>query len=248
MFNARKLETVGRLTGRFAHEFNNLLTVISGNLEFLNEAISDGPFLEPLQAAKTASIRGADLIQSMLAYSQRATLSPERISLNEIVRNTIAQDISTHFGRVKLTLGGDLEPIRADPKVLDTVLLHLIRNARDAMPLGGDIHIVTESIIHGPSDERPLATVLAPGRYVRLNVRDRGNGVSPENLQLLFDPFYTTKPAGSGTGLGLSMTLGFMQQSGGTVAVQSVAGAGTTFQLYFPALTPCGNDLLTIGC
>lgn len=247
LFNARKLETVGRLTGRFAHEFNNLLTVISGNLEFLNEAISDGPFLETLQAAQTASSRGAELIHSMLAYSQRATLSPEHVSLNVIVHDIIARDISTHVGRVDLTLGEDLGPIHADPKVLETVLLHLIRNARDAMPLGGDVHIETESITHEPTDERPFATALMPGRYVRLSVRDNGDGIPPEETQLIFDPFYTTKPAGSGTGLGLSMTLGFMQQSGGTVAVQSVPRTGTTFQLYFPALTSGGNDLLTNG-
>ena len=247
LFNARKLETVGRLTGRFAHEFNNLLTVVSGNLEFLDEAISDGPFLETLQAAQTAASRGAELIQSMLAYSQRAKLSPERMNLNTTVEDIIARDAASGAGRVVLTLGGDTSPINVDKAVFETVLLHLIKNARDAMPEGSDIHIETDSIMHGLTDERPFATALAPGRYVRLSVRDRGVGIPSGNMQLIFDPFYTTKPVGSGLGLGLSKTLGFMQQSGGTVAVLSDAGKGATIQLYFPALTSDGNDLLTIS-
>ena len=247
LFNARKLETVGRLTGRFAHEFNNLLTVVSGNLEFLDEAISDGPFLVTLQAAQTSASRGAELIQSMLAYSQRAKLSPERMNLNTTVEDIIARDAASGAGRVVLTLGGDTSPINVDKAVFETVLLHLIKNARDAMPEGSDIHIETDSIMHGLTDERPFATALAPGRYVRLSVRDRGVGIPSGNMQLIFDPFYTTKPVGSGLGLGLSKTLGFMQQSGGTVAVLSDAGKGATIQLYFPALTSDGNDLLTIS-
>lgn len=247
LFNARKLETVGRLTGRFAHEFNNLLTVVSGNLEFLDEAISDGPFLETLQAAQTAASRGAELIQSMLAYSQRAKLSPECMNLNPTVEDIIARDATSGAGRVVLTLGGDTSPINVDKAVFESVMLHLIKNARDAMPQGSDIHIETDSIMHGLTDERPFATALAPGRYVRLSVRDRGVGIPSGNMQLIFDPFYTTKPVGSGLGLGLSKTLGFMQQSGGTVAVLSEAGKGATIQLYFPAPISDGNDLLTIS-
>lgn len=235
LFNARKLETVGRLTGRFAHEFNNLLTVVSGNLEFLNEAISDGPFLEPLQAAQTAASRGAELIQSMLAYSQRSKLSPMCINLNATIDDIIARNTTFKTEHLVLKLGWDISPINVDPAVFETVLLLLIKNAQDAMPQGGDVYIETENVVYGPTDNRPLATALLPGRYVRLSIRDGGNGIPLDDMQLIFDPFYTTKPVGSGLGLGLSMTLGFMQQSGGTVAVESVVGTGSIFQLYFPA-------------
>lgn len=169
------------------------------------------------------------------------------MNLNTTVEDIIARDAASGAGRVVLTLGGDTSPINVDKAVFETVLLHLIKNARDAMPEGSDIHIETDSIMHGLTDERPFATALAPGRYVRLSVRDRGVGIPSGNMQLIFDPFYTTKPVGSGLGLGLSKTLGFMQQSGGTVAVLSDAGKGATIQLYFPALTSDGNDLLTIS-
>lgn len=238
LFNARKLETVGRLTGRFAHQFNNLLTVVSGNLEFLTEAITQEPFLETLQAAQTAANDGAKLIQSMLAYSQRAILSPERISLNTVVKDIIAREVASGTEPILLSLAEDTCPITVDPATFEAVFLHLISNARDAMPQGGNIHIKTENTTHGPTDERPVVTALAPGKYVRLSVHDTGDGIPPDDLQIIFDPFYTTKPVGAGKGLGLSMALGFMQQSGGTIAVESRDGMGSSFQLYFPALSP----------
>ena len=247
LFNARKLEAVGRLTGRFAHEFNNLLTVVLGNLEFLDEVIGDAPFADSLRAAQTAAQRGGDLIASMLAYSQRTRLSPEVVDLNILIRENLEIDVMVQNGSVAMDLANDLSAINVDPKILKTVMLQLISNAQHAMtPQDREVFFVTQNVAHTLSDNQPLATQLPPGNYVCLSVRDCGVGISPQDLQQIFDPFYTTKPVGSGLGLGLSLTLGFMQQSGGSVAVHSYVGEGSTFQLYFPAVTPNRNDLLTI--
>jgi signal transduction histidine kinase len=246
LFNARKLEAVGRLTGRFAHEFNNLLTVVSGNLEFLDAVIDDASAVDTLRDAQNAASRGADLIKSMLAYSQRTTLSPSLINLNDVVAKTAHEHADDKTNALVMSFGKDIGYVNADLKALEAVLLHLIRNAKDAMPQGGDVRIETQKVTHTFWDVRPLASALLPGDYVCLSVGDSGAGVSPEDLQQIFDPFFTTKPIGTGIGLGLSMTLGFMQQSGGSVAVRSVVGEGSTFQLYFPMIASDANDLLTM--
>lgn len=235
LFNARKQESVGRLTGRFAHEFNNLLTVISGNLEFLEEEITDGPALETLNAAQSAAERGAKLILSMLAFSQRTRLEPKSVDLNHIVRALFPAAQHPEFGVMDLRVASHISPIEADLDNLDAVIANLVGNARDASPGGDVIRITTEEITHSLTDRRALVTALSPGRYVRLSVQDNGTGIAPAALQQIFDPFFTTKTVGTGTGLGLSMVLGFMQQSGGTVEVISEPRKGATFSLYFPA-------------
>lgn len=236
LFNARKQEAVGRLTGRFAHEFNNLLTVISGNLEFLEEEITEGVALETLNAAQTAADRGAKLILSMLAFSQRTRLEPQVADLNGVVQTLFPAAQHPEFGAVDLRLGHDVSRIEVDLYHLEAVIANLVGNARDAAPGGDVIRITTEEITHGLTDRRALVTALTPGRYVRLSVRDSGTGIAPTALQQIFDPFFTTKTVGTGTGLGLSMVLGFMQQSGGTVEVRSEPGKGSTFSLYFPTI------------
>ena len=235
LFNARKHDAVGRLTGRFAHEFNNLLTVISGNLEFLEEEITEGLALETLNAAQTAAERGAKLIVSMLAFSQRTRLEPEEVDLNGVVRALFPAAQHPEFGAMELRLASHTSLIEADLNNLDAVIANLVGNARGAAPGGDVIRITTEEITHSLADRRALVTPLSPGRYVRLSVRDNGTGISPAVLPQIFDPFFTTKTVGTGTGLGLSMVLGFMQQSGGTVEVISEPRKGATFSLYFPA-------------
>jgi len=247
LYDARKLETVGRLTGSFAHEFNNLLTVISGNLELLEAAVPCGSVDSSLCDAQAAANRAADLIQSMLAYSQRKHISPQRTDLNVLVRNVAEQEALPDTHAVKFTLAHDIKDVNVDQKTFKTALLNLVWNARDAMPQGGTVQLKTECIVHSHSDQRALVTRLAPGEYVRVSVRDAGRGLSPGELQKIFDPFYTTKPVGAGTGLGLSLILGFMQQSGGTVGVCSTTGEGSTFQLYLPVYPAAGKDLLTIN-
>jgi len=234
LFKARNLEVVGRLTGKFAHEFNNLLTVISGNLEFLEADLERGSDLETLQAAQAAAKQGSQLISSMLAYSQRTRLSPEQVDMNSFVSRIYSQTNPDLHGPIELDLQESVWPITADAGVLEAVVMNLIANARDAMRDGGVIGVSTQNVVHNLADNAKLTTRLIPGRYVRLSVSDSGEGIEKESLQQIFDPFFTTKVVGEGTGLGLSMTLGFMQQSGGTVEVQSQVGQGSTFALYFP--------------
>ena len=234
LFSARKLEAVGRLTGKFAHEFNNLLTVISGNLEFLEEDVPQGSPTETLAAAQLAAVRGSELINSMLTFSQRTRLTPEVVNLNRFVQEFCADPKNVVAGTAHLALAPDIAEVNVDTTVLQSVLLNLVGNARDALEDGGIIHIETQNIAHTLRDKRQLSSSLAPGHYVRLSVSDDGEGIGPDDLQQIFDPFFTTKPVGEGTGLGLSMVLGFMQQSGGTVEVQSDCGKGSTFHLYFP--------------
>ncbi|MGB5864317.1 MAG: ATP-binding protein [Sulfitobacter sp.] len=234
LFNARRLEAVGRLTGRFAHEFNNLLTVIAGNLEFLEEGIQDPDMMETLNAAQIAAQRGGKLISSMLAYSQRTRLTPEVADLNKIIQSYLEHTQDSGHGAVRTNLASNVRPINVDLSVFETVLTHLLMNARDAMPDGREIAMMTQNITHSLGDKRAVATPLQPGSYVRLSVRDEGAGISDQASQQIFDPFFTTKPVGAGIGLGLSMVLGFMQQSGGSVEVVSAPGKGATFHLYFP--------------
>ena len=235
LFNARKLETIGRLTGRFAHEFNNLLTVISGNLEFLSHDLVDDAALATLDAAQTAAGRASKLVISMLAYSQRARLKPEVIEVGVVMQSLLNK--STHSGNstVKLNLMQPVSPICVDPRVFEAAILNIIANAWDATPCGGAIRVDAENITYQTGDQRQLVTAILPGKYVRLSIHDTGSGIAPESLQQVFDPFFTTKVVGEGIGLGLSMALGFMQQSGGTIEVQSQLGKGSTFALYFPA-------------
>ncbi len=232
LFNTRKLEAVGRLTGRFAHEFNNLFTVISGNLEFLEADIPAGLPTETLVAAQTAAQRGVAMIQSMLAFSQRTRLTPQTADLNTFIRSVTG---NSEYGAMTLNLARDLHPVNVDLNVLEKVMSNLLGNARDAMESIGTISISTMNVSQGLRDQQTLSTTLLPGDYVRLSVSDNGTGIAQESLQQIFDPFYTTKPVGDGTGLGLSMVLGFMRQSGGTVEVKSDLGEGSTFHLYFPA-------------
>ncbi|MDT8326844.1 MAG: ATP-binding protein [Roseovarius sp.] len=249
LFEARKLEAIGRLTGQFAHEFNNLLTVISGNLEFLDTEIKGPEARGYLTHAQTAARRGARLIRDMLAFSRRTRLVPTVIDLNRFV-TTICERSTPELGEaitLDLTLAEGLWPVTIDAKAAKNALFNLIGNARDAMPEGGRIEITTQNVSHSWSDRDGLAIELAAGEYVRVSVRDHGMGMSEQCMQQIFDPFFTTKPVGAGTGLGLSMILGFMQQSGGTVAVQSVPGKGSLFELYFPAAPKDANDLLTIN-
>tara|TARA_R110002051_G_scaffold1008_7_gene5003 strand:+ start:10540 stop:11514 length:975 start_codon:yes stop_codon:yes gene_type:complete len=246
LFSVRKLEAIGRLTGRFAHDFNNLLTVISGNLELLEDGIADTASKESLDYAQAAATRGAKLIRDMLAYSQRTHLDATITDLNALVSAACARNEHIFTTEVELHLAESLWLVSVDPTIAENALTNLIMNARDAMPDGGRLQITTENISHTLLDHHALTSKLASGFYVCLSISDGGVGISKESLPLIFDPFYTTKPVGAGKGLGLSMVLGFMQQSGGTVTVDSKTHQGSTFRLYFPAITSDANDLLTI--
>lgn len=234
---AQKQQSIGQLTGGVAHDFNNLLAVIMGNLELLRDDLVDPTMIEMVDAGIKASKRGADLTRSMLAFAKQARLEPQIFNLNTLVsetRNWAGRTLPETI-EIETSLLAGLWTIEADPGSTESALLNLILNARDAMPNGGKLTIETANVrIDQPYLDARNTEVL-PGRYTMLAVSDTGHGIPAEQLSQIFEPFFTTKAPGFGSGLGLSMIQGFMEQSGGTAQVYSEPGEGTTFKLYFPA-------------
>ena len=234
---SQKMEAVGQLTGGIAHDFNNLLQGIMGSLERVQYRIAAGRHGEIdrlLKAAMEAASRAAALTHRLLAFSRRQTLDPRPTDVNRLISN-MEELISRTMGpTVKVEVVGavSLWPVTVDASQLENSLLNLCINARDAMPDGGKLTIETANkwMDDGAGRERDMP----PGQYISLCVTDTGTGIAPESIARIFDPFFTTKPAGSGTGLGLSMVYGFVRQSGGQVRVYSELGKGTTMCLYFP--------------
>jgi PAS domain S-box-containing protein len=233
---AQKMEAVGQLTGGVAHDFNNLLAAIVGNLDMLSERLEGDPGNARLvRLALDAALRGANLTRQLLAFSRRQPLTPQVVELNGVIRS---MDELLHR-----TLGGAneiqsrLEPslwrARVDPTGVETAVLNLALNARDAMPKGGRLIIETANVTL--DDAYAAANQDArPGEYVMLSVSDNGSGMPADVLARAFEPFFTTKEPGRGSGLGLSMVYGFARQSGGHVKIYSESGHGTTVRLYLP--------------
>ncbi|MEP4380196.1 MAG: ATP-binding protein [Alphaproteobacteria bacterium] len=237
---SQKMEMVGQLTGGIAHDFNNLLTVVFGNASLLADHVADDPVAGTLlRNLLRAAERGGDLTQRLLAFSRRQNLQPVVVDVRETIADVFALLERTIEARVTLDLkvAADLPPVLIDPVQLESALVNLALNSRDAMPDGGTITFeASETVIRegqGAGD-----TPLPPGRYVELSVRDNGLGISSENTAHIFEPFFTTKETGKGTGLGLSMVYGFARQSGGDVTVSSVEWGGTTITLYLPVAVP----------
>jgi signal transduction histidine kinase/ActR/RegA family two-component response regulator len=237
LHQAQKMEVVGQLTGGLAHDFNNLLTGILGSLEILQLRIRQGrpdDLERYIAAAQVASKRAAALTHRLLAFSRRETLEAKPTDINrlvagmgELVRGTVGPEIA-----VDLVAADGLWATQVDPNQLENALLNLCINARDAMPSGGQLTVETANQWF---DERVAAEHDLPsGQYVSLCVRDTGAGMAPDVAARAFDPFYTTKPLGTGTGLGLSMVFGFAQQSGGKARIYSEPGNGTRVHLYLP--------------
>jgi PAS domain S-box-containing protein len=233
---SQKMEAVGNLTGGLAHDFNNLLTVMIGNLDLLQADVEGQRAAEQKVAAiLQAAERGADLTHQLLAFSRRQRLSPRRIDVNELIGNTtrlLARTLGENV-TVDVRLADDLWPVTADAGQLEAALVNIAINARDAMPGGGVLTVVSEKA-HLGGDYVALHPEATAGDYVKIELRDTGIGMPPDVLARIFEPFFTTKPPGKGTGLGLSMVYGFMQQSGGHLSADSRVGEGTTFRLYLP--------------
>jgi PAS domain S-box-containing protein len=231
---SQKMDAVGQLTGGVAHDFNNLLTVVTGNLDMLERWTgADGAARHHVEAAQRAAWQGARLAQQLLAFARRQDLRPEIVHLGHamteyesLLRRAVGEAIE-----VTIACDPDLWLCRVDPAQFENSILNLIFNARDAMPAGGRLAISLQNAILGGSDAPPSA---APGDYVLLSVADSGVGIPPERLDRVFEPFYTTKEVGRGTGLGLSQVYGFVEQSGGHVRIDSAVGAGTTVMIYLP--------------
>jgi len=239
LHQSQKMEAIGQLTGGVAHDFNNLLTVILGNLDTLSQLLPTG---QPrarrcVDQAFRAAERAAGLTQQLLAFARRQPLRPKPVQINpllghwvDMVRRTLPESISVR--RIEDESVGMAE---VDPNQLESALLNLVVNARDAM-LGGGTLTVETATAHISEKDANLLTELAPGSYVVICVSDTGSGMTPEVLERAFDPFFTTKPIGQGTGLGLSQVFGFVKQSGGHIKIYSRAGHGTTVKLYLPQL------------
>ncbi|ARP86752.1 response regulator [Bordetella genomosp. 9] len=242
---AQKMEAFGQLTGGVAHDFNNFLTVILGNLETLERQLAEesGKPHDPhrvalaLQHAKQGAQRAAALTQRLLAFARRQPLQPRRIDVNTLIAATaeiLTRTLGEHVD-LRSDLQADVWPIHVDPHMMESALLNLAVNARDAMPGGGEIVIETRNVVF---DGRPPCPIdVAPGDYVRVSIRDTGTGIAPEILEKVFEPFFTTKDVGVGTGLGLSQVYGFVKQSGGHVAIDSTVGVGTAVHLHLPRYT-----------
>jgi PAS domain S-box-containing protein len=239
--HAQRLESVGQLTGGIAHDFNNLLTVIQGNLQVLEDlpAIADSAYGQQLVAAATrAARRGAELTGKLLAFSRRQVLQPTSVdvsgmlrSLTDMLRRTLDQRIVIEVD----TLPGSAH-VLADPGQLESALLNIAINARDAMPEGGMLRFRCSAGVALPSAaRRELVDPSAPDeQFVAISISDTGTGMPDAVKERAFEPFFTTKEAGRGTGLGLSTVYGFVKQSKGTIALDSMPGAGTTVTLYIP--------------
>ena len=239
---AQKFDTIGQLTGGVAHDFNNLLAVIMGNQELLQDELrkTSLDFYEMhslVDASIQATQRGAELTQNMLAYARKAQLVPVVTDLNQVVRETqnwLRRTIESRI-EIETALQADLWPVLVDRVSVQSALVNLLVNARDAFESSGRVTVETSNIRIDPDDVQEPGEDIRPGRYVRLAVTDNGSGIAPDLIDYIFDPFYTTKPIGKGSGLGLSMVQGFVKQSGGAIRVNSELGVGTSFKLFFPA-------------
>jgi PAS domain S-box-containing protein len=235
---AQKMDAIGQLTGGIAHDFNNMLTVITGYTAIARARAGDDEELQgALAAIDSAAGASASLTRQLLAFGRQQTFQPRTIDLNDTV-----QRMTSLLGRLLgegIVLEEELSPQRpsvfADPGQVEQVVVNLALNARDAMPEGGTLRIATRVEEH----ETPLRTVageLPPDRYAVLAVADRGIGMDEDTLQRAFEPFFSTKEQGKGTGLGLATVFGIVSQSGGGIAVASTPGAGTTFEIFLPAV------------
>lgn len=238
LMHSQKMEAVGRLAGGVAHDFNNLLQVIQGFAELmLLEDDLSAQHREDLQRILHAVKGGADLVRRLLTFSRRSEFKPVLLNLNERIGNLhkllvrlLPKNIS-----IDLVLSDNLWNIRGDASQIEQILMNLAVNARDAMPDGGRLIVETSNLV--ADSHHSLAHVdMSVGRYVLLKVSDTGHGMDKGTLERMFEPFYTTKGLGEGTGLGLSMVYGIMQQHGGYITCASERGQGTTFNLYFPAV------------
>jgi PAS domain S-box-containing protein len=232
--HSQRLDAIGQLTGGIAHDFNNLLTIISGSLQLIEAGSDDRPeTLDLVSSALRSVTRGAELTSKLLAFARRQRLSPRSIDpgamlreMETMLRRTLGESIL-----LKLDCPPGLPPAHADATQLDTALVNLAINARDAMPRGGEIVLAAAQVRHDTDDDQEG---LKRGHYIAFSVRDTGRGMAPETLARAVEPFFTTKDVGRGSGLGLSMVYGFARQSGGHLRIQSRLGYGTSVELLLP--------------
>lgn len=251
--HSQKMQAVGQLAGGVAHDFNNLLTAMIGfcDLLLMRHPAGDPSFADIMQIKQNAN-RAANLVRQLLAFSRRQTLQPKLLDVGDVlaeVSNLIRRLIGENI-HMDIIHGRNLGAVRADQGQLEQVLINLAVNARDAMPEGGKLTIRTSSVSIPPHHRMP-AHILAPsdedmlaeGDYILLEISDTGTGIPKEVIKNIFEPFYSTKEVGSGTGLGLSTCYGIIKQTGGYIYVESEVGSGTTFHLYFKRNNAVGGEI-----
>ncbi len=242
LFHAQKMETVGKLAGGVAHEFNSIMTAILGQSELLLADLPSGsPLMKKAQEISTAATRAAALTQQLLAYGRKQILQPKILQLNTVLdemdhglRHILRPDID-----MQILPATELGTVKADLGQIEQMITNIVVNANDAMPRGGKLTLETANVALADMADFPD---LLPGDYVRLTITDTGIGMSETILGHIFDPFFSTKGIGQGTGLGLSTCYGIVKQSGGHIAVQSVVGEGSRFEIYLPQVAQAMND------
>ncbi|GGX94076.1 hypothetical protein GCM10007160_22020 [Litchfieldella qijiaojingensis] len=238
LHEAQKMAALGRLSGGVAHDFNNLLTVIIGNAELLQASAGmDSALRQQVELMLHAGERGRLLTQRLLSFARREPLNPCRVDINALLgtsRGLLEASLGEQVG-VRMRLVPGLWAAHVDPVQLESTIINLAINARDAMPEGGMLTIATSNVVVGDGSAcQPSG--LEPGHYVRIAVSDTGQGMTDEIRCHAFEPFFTTKSEGKGTGLGLSMVFGFVKRSGGHVTLASEPEGGTTVHLYLPGM------------
>jgi signal transduction histidine kinase/ActR/RegA family two-component response regulator len=249
LLQAQKMDAIGRLAGGVAHDFNNLLTIITSYSELALDAVpKNSPLETKIHEILLAARRAAELTRQLLAFSRKQPQALRVVELNDVVGNIsktlprlIGEDIKFSF-----TPGGNLGRVRVDPVQLEQVLMNLAANARDAMPQGGHLQIETSNI-QLDDDIHDKPAVVPRGHYALITVSDDGAGIPREDLPHIFEPFYTTKPSGKGTGLGLATVYGIVKQNKGFIWVYSEAGSGTVFKIYLPCVTGRNREVRPEG-
>ena len=246
LLQAQKMDAIGRLAGGVAHDFNNLLTIITSYSELALDAVEpESPIENKLQEILSAARRAAQLTRQLLAFSRKQVQALRIVDLNPVVADItrtlhrlIGEDIELSF-----VPGEGLDRVRVDPVQVEQILMNLAANARDAMPQGGRITIETSAVKLDESYIQKKPALIPPGHYVMMTVSDDGVGIPPDHLPHIFEPFYTTKPSGKGTGLGLATVYGIVKQNCGFIWAYSESGAGTVFKVYLPCVTDQGRVL-----
>jgi PAS domain S-box-containing protein len=244
MRQAQKMDAIGQLTGGVAHDFNNILTVITGTIGILGEAVADRPELVSIaKLIDDAAERGAQLTKHLLAFARKQPLQPVEVDINSLVLEAAKLLHPTLGEQIEISprLSHEAWPALVDPSQLTTAVLNLSLNARDAMPDGGKLVLETSNV-HLDHDYANMNSDVAAGDYIMIAVSDTGTGIPAALLEKVFDPFFTTKEVGKGTGLGLSMVFGFVKQSGGHIKIYSEEGHGTTVKIYLPRSTGQGQS------
>ena len=249
LLHSQKMETVGKLAGGVAHEFNSILTAIMGQSELLLQDLpASSPLSRKVNAIREATGRAAILTRQLLAYGRKQTLQPERLNLNSILSGMAGtlQHLVGHDIDIRSIPAAELHPVKVDAGQISQVIMNMVINARDAMPDGGKLTLETANVSLDQSsvDRYPE---LKPGDYVMLAITDTGSGMSPAVQARVFEPFFSTKGVGEGTGLGLSTCYGIIKQSGGHITVHSEPGSGTTFKIYLPQVAAASEDTLQRG-